>query len=116
MARLQWPMPEHMPAQVCALLTLVALGLRAYGMGSIAALGNDRDTVERLLARAGVRPVPCFSPATCLTAAQKYCSDPTVMHAQDGGESDEVHGLTLHVWLTGQGMMLYILCSCLNTD
>ena len=36
--------------QVCALLTLVALGLRAYGMGSIAALGNDRDTVQRLLA------------------------------------------------------------------
>ena len=43
--------PLYVLLQVCAVLTLMALGLRAYGMGSIAALGNDRDTVERLLAR-----------------------------------------------------------------
>ena len=45
--------------QVCALLTLVALGLRAYAMGSIAALGNDRDTVQRLLACEGPQMFIC---------------------------------------------------------
>ena len=39
---------------MCAVLTLIALGLRAYGMGSVAALGNDKEAVERLLAREAV--------------------------------------------------------------